>query len=175
MLTDNKLAQCPHLTVTMVNRLVHGTLTCQQEFRNIYQCEFQARALGFSTIEKQLWLSLKIILVCSSSEMNWLELLKQNLNCCIMHIQNPSLNLKDLTFRWRIWTLIFTIWIWWFCLWFVLFEKPMLWDITLFPIWDRLNMKNNQKISWHFSKSELWYLVLRNHPRLILKISTSSI
>ena len=29
MLTDSKLAQCPHLTVTMVSKLLYGTLTCQ--------------------------------------------------------------------------------------------------------------------------------------------------
>lgn len=29
MLTDSKFAQCPHLTVTIVNTLLHGTLTCK--------------------------------------------------------------------------------------------------------------------------------------------------
>lgn len=28
MLTESRLAQCPHLTVTMVSKLLHGTLTC---------------------------------------------------------------------------------------------------------------------------------------------------
>jgi len=34
MLTDSRLAQCPHLTVTMVSKLLHGTLTCQNPFSN---------------------------------------------------------------------------------------------------------------------------------------------
>ncbi|MFS7991440.1 hypothetical protein Hanom_Chr12g01070781 [Helianthus anomalus] len=28
MFTDHRLVQCPHLTVTMSNKLLHGTLTC---------------------------------------------------------------------------------------------------------------------------------------------------
>lgn len=32
MLTDSKLAQCPHLTVTMVCKLLYGTFTCQYSF-----------------------------------------------------------------------------------------------------------------------------------------------
>lgn len=35
MLTDSRLAQCPHLTVTMVSILLHGTLTCRLKDKQI--------------------------------------------------------------------------------------------------------------------------------------------
>lgn len=36
MLTDHRLVQCPHRTVTMSYKLLHGTLTCPQKLRRSF-------------------------------------------------------------------------------------------------------------------------------------------